>query len=406
MGSGAVVVGTGQAGFEVAASLRAEGYQDPVTLIGDEPHLPYPRPPLSKSFVLTEQRIDELQLRPAAFYRDHNVRLLVGERVVAIDRSARCVRLASGADIAYQSLVLAVGARNRPLNVRGANLDGVMHLRTLDDAIALKARIQAAQDIIVVGGGFIGLELAAVARSLGKSVTVIEMQPRLMPRVVAPVVSEFYRELHGSRGVTVLCGATVTRIDGVGGTIREARVSDGRSHAADLVLVGVGVVPNIELARDAGLIVGNGVVVDEYLRTSDPDIYAAGDCADHPNPFARGRVRLESVQNACDQARSVAAAIVGRPRRYEALPWFWTDQFDVRLQMAGLSQGHDRMVIRGHPELRKFSVFYFKDAELTAVDSINRPADHIFARKLLSAGVVVTPEQVADEGVDLRTLAR
>jgi 3-phenylpropionate/trans-cinnamate dioxygenase ferredoxin reductase subunit len=406
MGAGTVIIGTGQAGFEVGASLRAEGYQEPVTLIGEERHLPYQRPPLSKSFVLTRQGMDELELRPAAFYRDHGLELIVGERVVAIDRSARQVRTASGGVVAYESLVLAVGSRNRLLQVDGARLDGVLNLRTLDEAITIKERIEATENIVVLGGGFIGLELAAVARSLGKSVTVLEAQPRLMPRVVAPVISEFYRGLHGGHGVEIVCSASVTKIEGAGGKVQAVQLSDGASYSASLVLVGIGVVPNVELARAAGLAVGNGVVVNECLQTTDPDIYAVGDCAEHPNPFAGERVRLESIQNACDQGRSVAAAIVGRRHRYEALPWFWTDQFDVRLQMAGLSQGHDRVVTRGDPRIRKFSVFYFKNSRLVAVDSINRPVDHIIARKLLSARVPVTPEQAGDEGVDLKTLGR
>lgn len=404
MAAGAVIVGAGQAGFEAAASLRTEGYQERITLVGEEPHLPYQRPPLSKGFVLDKQGMDEIELRPLAFYQDHKVDVLVGERVVQIERRERRVRLASGVALPYDALVLAVGARNRSLPVDGAELDGVLYLRTLDESRAVKSRVQQARNVVVIGGGFIGLEIAAVARSLGKSVTVLEAQARLMPRVVAPVISQFYRDLHASRGVTVVCGAAVSEIAGDGGRVRAVLVSGGHVFPADLVLVGIGVVPNVELAQGAGLRVGNGIVVDDCLRTNDSAIYAVGDCADHPNAFAGGRVRLESVQNACDQARCAAAAIAGRAAPYTALPWFWTDQYDIRLQMAGLSQNYDRTVTRGDMALPKFSVFYFRDSRLAAVDSINRPADHMIARRILAGRMPVTPEQAADESVDLKTL--
>ena len=406
MAAGAVIVGGGQAGFEAAASLRAEGYQSPITLLGEEPHLPYQRPPLSKGFVLDKQGLDEIELRPQSFYRDHGIEVRVGERVVHVNREGRSVRLKSGESIPYDSVVLAVGARNRSLPIDGAELDGVLYLRTLDESRELKSRVQRAQSVVVIGGGFIGLELAAVARTLGKSVTVLEAQPRLMPRVVAPAISEFYRELHTSQGATVVCGAMVSEIVGTGGQVRAVAVGGGRSFPADVVLVGIGVVPNVELAQGAGLKVGNGIIVDDCLRTSDPAIYAVGDCAEHPNTFAGGRVRLESVQNACDQARCAAAAIAGRRAPYAALPWFWTDQYDVRLQMAGLSQKYDQTVTRGDIAARKFSVFYFKDGRLVAVDSVNRPADHMIARRLLAAKTVVTPADAADESVDLKKLGR
>ena len=306
--------------------------------------------------------------------------------------------------IPYDAVVLAVGARNRSLPVDGAELDGVLYLRTLDESREIKSRILRAESVVVIGGGFIGLELTAVARTLGKSVTVLEAQPRLMPRVVAPAISEFYRELHAGHGVTVLCGATVSEIIGDKGKVRAVAVNGGRTFPADLVLVGIGVVPNVELAQGAGLKVGNGIVVDGCLCTSDPAIYAVGDCAEHPNAFAGGRVRLESVQNACDQARCAAAAIAGKRALYAALPWFWTDQYDVRLQMAGLSQKYDQTVTRGSMALRKFSVYYFRENSLVAVDSVNRPADHMIARRLLAARTAVTPEQAADESVDLRKL--
>lgn len=406
MPGGTVIIGAGQAGFQVAASLRSEGYQEPVTLIGDEPHIPYQRPPLSKTFLMGKENVEDIELRPGVFFRDHRIELLTGETVVSIERTEGRVKRASGGRVPYQTLVLAIGARNRILSVPGAELDNVLYLRSLDEATALKERLEHAKEIVVIGGGFIGLEVAAVARSLGKSVTVLEALPGLMSRVVAPIISEFYRELHTSRGVNVFCCSAVSEILGSGGKVRAVKLSDGALYPADLVLVGIGVVPNSELARDAGLVVGNGVAVDEHLRAGDENIYAVGDCAEHPNPFAGARIRLESVQNAADQAQYVAGKITGRAGCYNAVPWFWTDQFEIKLQMAGISGGHDRIVTRGNPESRKLSVFYFKANRLIAIDSINRPLDHIVGRKLLAAGVALTPEQAGDESVDLRKLGQ
>jgi 3-phenylpropionate/trans-cinnamate dioxygenase ferredoxin reductase subunit len=404
--NGAVIVGAGQAGFQVALSLRSESYDEPVTLIGEEPHPPYQRPPLSKGFMAGKQEIEATALRPGAYYQDHRIELLTGEKVVEIDRAGRSVGLASGRRIPYDTLVLAVGARNRTLSLPGAELDGVCYLRTIPEAVDIRERLENARDIVVIGGGFIGLELAAAACLPGKSITVVEAQPRLMPRVVAPILSEFYRELHIGQGVKISLGATVSEIAGREGKVRNVILEDGTVYPADLVLAGIGVLPNTDLARDAGLAISNGIVVDEHLRTEDERIYAIGDCADHPNPFAGGRVRIESVQNAVDQAKCIAAAILGRPAPYRAVPWFWTDQYDIKLQMAGLSAGGDRVVTRGEPEGRKFSLFYFKEDRLVAIDSINRPGDHIVGRKLIATGTPVTPDQAGDPSVDLKALAR
>jgi 3-phenylpropionate/trans-cinnamate dioxygenase ferredoxin reductase subunit len=371
---GVVIVGAGQAGFQAAASLRQQGYGESITLIGAEPHLPYQRPPLSKEFVAGKQEERHVFLRPESFYAANRIDLLTGETVTGIERAGRHVRLASGGSIPYKTLILAVGARIRELP-----FPGVSYLRTLDDSVAIKARLEEVQDVTVVGGGFIGLEIASVARGLGKSVKVFEAQPRLMPRVVSPVISDFYRELHASHGVEVVLGAEVG------------------PRSADLVIAGIGVLPNVELAREAGLAVDNGIVVDEYLRTGDENIYAIGDCA-------RRGVRIESVQNAVDQGVCVSSAIAGKPEPYTQVPWFWTDQFDVKLQMAGLSSGYDRTVTRGNPESRKFSVFYFRDGRFIAVDSINRPGDHLAGRKLLANRVPLAPDQAADESVELKKL--
>ena len=402
---GVVIIGTGQAGFQVAASLRMEGYEDAITLIGDEPNLPYQRPPLSKAFMAGKQDIEATALRPAAFYESHRIDLMMSARVTGIDRGARAVRLVSGCNVLYEALVLAVGARNRTLPIERAELDGICYLRTDVEAVDIRQRLEHARDVVVIGGGFIGLELAAAATTLGKSVRVLELQSRLMPRVVSPLLSDFYRDVHVSQGVEISLGVALADVVGDHGKVSGIILSDGSVCPADLVLVGIGVVPNTDLALEAGLAVSNGIVVDEYLRTEDESIYALGDCANHPNPFATGRVRIESVQNAVDQAKCIAAAIVGRSESYSAVPWFWTDQFDIKLQMAGLSGGYGEVVTRGEPESRKFSVFYFRDGKLAAVDSVNRPADHLAARKLIGARTALTPAQAADSSVDLKMQA-
>jgi len=387
-----VIIGGGQGGFQTAASLRAEGYQEPITLIGDEPHIPYQRPPLSKGFLVGKQEQRHAELRPAAFYETQRI-TLVTARATAIDRHARRVTLDSGEHIEYDTLVLATGARNRLLPH-----ENILYLRTLGEATEIRQRLAAANDVVVVGGGFIGLEVAAAARTLSKQVTVIEGQSRLMARVVAPVVSEFFRSQHEAKGVDILLNATLHGISG-----NEVLLGGRTRRPADLVIAGIGVMPNVELAREAGLPEGNGITVDEYLRTPDERIFAIGDCAECPSLFAENCVRLESVQNAVDQAACVAKAIVGHAAPYGAVPWFWTDQYDIHLQMAGLPMGFDQVVTRGDPESRKFSVFYYRAGKLTAVDSINRPADHLVARKLIGAHATVSPDQAKDESFDLKT---
>jgi 3-phenylpropionate/trans-cinnamate dioxygenase ferredoxin reductase subunit len=371
---GVVIVGAGQGGFQAAWSLRTEGYDGSITLIGDEPHLPYQRPPLSKGFLLGKQELESAALRPEKFFQDQRIELRTGEQAAAIDRQARRVELASGAVIPYDFLILATGARVRRLPDRDA-----LYLRGRDDAAELKDRLAGASSVAVIGGGFIGLEVAAAARALGKEATVFEIQPRLMQRVVAPVVSEYFQRLHEERGVRLLLGP------------------ENRAPQADLTVAGIGVVPNVELAVEADLPASNGILVDAHLRTADPTIFAIGDCASHAQ-----RGRLESVQNAVDQAKCAAANIAGKNEVYSAVPWFWTDQFDAKLQMAGLSGGADQVVLRGTPP--KFSVFYFRQRKLIAVDSISRPADHMLARKLLAANAAVTPEQAADESIPLNSL--
>jgi len=402
----AAILGTGQAGFQAAASLRQEGFDGRIVLIGDEPVPPYQRPPLSKSYLAAESGLDELWLRPETFYAAHKIDLLAGESVRSIDRQERRLRLASGADIAWDHLILATGARFRPLTVPGAELDGVLPLRTLADADILRERLALVREIVVIGAGFIGLEFASVAIARGAAVHIVEITQQAMGRVVSVATSRFFAEAHRRWGCEISFGTGVTRILDANGRAAAVETTDGRRLPADLVLICIGVIPNAELARDAGLDVDNGIVVDEYLATADPAIFAIGDCANFPTPFAAGRIRLESVQNAVDQARCVAAAIAGKPAVYEKVPWFWSDQGDLKLQIAGITVGHDASVLRGDPADGHFSVFCYRDGRLIGVESVNQTADHVVARRLLAGDPGLTPEQAADMSYDLRAHAR
>lgn len=401
-----VVVGTGQAGFQVAASLRSEGYQGSITLVGEEPHAPYQRPPLSKAYLLGKQDAEGLLLRPSVFYVENRIDTLFGETVTAVHRAARRVSLASGRDLAYEHLVLATGARVKRLPIPGAELEGVLYLRTRDDSDRLREQLKRADKIVVIGGGYVGLEIAAAARGFGKEVVALEIEQRLMARSAAPIMSEFYADLHRGRGVDILLGVGAAKVEGAGGRVGATLTSNGLRLPADLVVVGIGVAPNVELAAACGLAIGNGIAVDAYLRTSDPSIYAIGDCCEFPSVHAGARVRLESVQNAVDQARAAALAIVGKPAVYAATPWFWTDQYEMKIQMAGLSNGYDQTHLRGDYKAGRFSLFYFRKGQMIAVDSVNRGADYMCVRKILGANRTVTLAEIADEAFDLKAAAR
>jgi 3-phenylpropionate/trans-cinnamate dioxygenase ferredoxin reductase subunit len=401
-----VILGAGHGGFQLAASLRQGGFDGEVVLVGDEDALPYQRPPLSKDYLSGKVGLDLVLMRPAAFYREHRIDYRAGRRAVARDRARRQVRLADGASLAYDHLVLATGARNRVPPLAGIALDGVCYLRNLAETDALRARLAAARSIVVIGAGFIGLEFAAVARAMGKPVHIVELADRVMGRVVCAETSAYFAAAHRAAGVEFSFSMQAAEIAGAGGRVGHVALADGTRLAADLVVVSVGVVPNTELAVDSGLAVANGIVVDERLLTADPAISAIGDCAAFPCRHADGRpTRLEAVQNATDHARCVADRLLGKPHPYEALPWFWSEQGDLRLQIAGLTAGHDRVVLRGNPESGQFSAFCYAGARLLGIESINRPAEHAFARRLLAAGRSVAPEEAADERFDLRAAA-
>lgn len=396
-----LIVGAGHAGFQVAASLRQHGFKGRVCLINDEAHLPYQRPPLSKAYLKGEGRPDSLMFRPDKFYREQNIEL-IADRAAAIDRGARRLLLASGASLDYGHLVLATGARNRLLDIPNANLADVRYLRTLDESEALRQRIGSGQRVVVIGAGFIGLEFAATARAKGLEVDVVELGARVMARAVTAEISDYFAERHAAAGIRIHLGVQATGIESDGAKVTGVSLSDGRHLAADLVVVGVGVLPNVELAAEAGLTVAAGIIVDEQLLTPDPDISAIGDCALFASPRFGASLRLESVQNATDHARCVAARLTGDARTYDGLPWFWSDQGDDKLQIAGLTTGYDRVVLRGDRTQRSFSAFCYKSGRLVGIESVNRASDHVFGRRCLAMNRSIEPEQAEDPGFDLK----
>jgi 3-phenylpropionate/trans-cinnamate dioxygenase ferredoxin reductase component len=402
MATAVVIVGAGHAGFQLAASLRQHGYKERVCLVNDEAHLPYQRPPLSKAYLKSAGGPDSLMFRPDKFYRDQNIDL-IGDRAMSIDRAARKLLLASGTSLEYGHLVLATGARNRLLDLPNAGLPDVRYLRTLDESEALRGRIASARRVVVIGAGFIGLEFAATARAKGLEVDVIELGTRVMARTVTAEISDYFQERHTGAGIRIHLGVQATSIENRGGNVAGVSLSDGRHLPADLAVVGVGVLPNVELAADAGLTVAAGIVVDEHLLTSDPGISAIGDCALFASPRFGGSLRLESVQNATDQARCVAARLTGDAKSYDGLPWFWSDQGDDKLQIVGLTAGYDEVVMRGDRKQRSFSAFCYESGQLVGIESVNRAADHMFGRRLLGMNRSIKPEQAADPGFDLKS---
>ena len=396
-----LIIGGGQAGAQAIDTLRREGYSGRLVLIGDEPELPYQRPPLSKKYLAGEMAADRLLFRHRSFYDEHRVELKLGQRAVRIDVAARQVELADGALLPYDRLLLCLGAESRRLTCPGAELAGVHYLRGLKDVTPIQAGIKPRGRVVIIGGGYIGLETAATCRKMDCDVTVLEMADRIMNRVVAPLVSEYFAAEHRHHGVNILCDMRVTRLEG-GARVERVICADGSSHAADLVIVGVGAVAVTELARAAGLACDNGIVVDEYCRTSDAAIYAAGDCTNHPSPRFGRRVRLESVDNAFEQAKTAALNMLDRPSVHDRVPWFWSDQFDNKLLIVGLTQDYDRQVLRGDPASRSFSVCYLKGRELLAVEAINHSKDYMAARKLIAERSLLDPQKLANGELPLK----
>jgi 3-phenylpropionate/trans-cinnamate dioxygenase ferredoxin reductase subunit len=400
------IVGGGQGGCEVAAALRAGGHDGPLTMICEEPGLPYERPPLSKALLTGALAPEQILLRPASFFREREVELVEG-RAVRIDRERRRVELGDGSALPYDHLVLATGARNRPLQVPGADLDGVLALRTLPDALELRERLAQAQAVAIIGAGFIGLEVATAAANGHRDVTVLESAERPMTRTTCAATAAFFSSRHEERGVAFNFNAAAVALTGNRGRVRAVEDADGRHHPAELALIAIGILPNDELAAAAGLPVDRGVLVDAQLRTADPAISAIGDCARFPSPLWSTPVLLESVQNASDQAHAVAARLLGHGQApYAAVPWFWSDQAGVRLQLAGRTADAEEVVLSGDPAGGRFSALCFSDGRLHGVESVGRPGDHVAARRLLASRTDLSPAAAAAAGFDLKAYAR
>ncbi len=401
-----VIVGAGHGGVSLCAALRTLDFAGTITLLSDEGDLPYHRPPLSKAFLTNEttEAENKLQLEPQSFYDDKRIDLRLNTRVSALDTTAQTLQLADGSIVSYDVLVLATGARARTLALPGSELEGILLLRTLEHARNLRKCLAGSHSVTTVGGGSIGLEIAATARKLGKQVTVLETASRIMERSVSPEVSAYVTRKHREQGITLELNSTVSAFVGNNGHVSAVRTEAGE-WPADLVIVGAGSLPNSELADAAGIACANGILVDSQMRTSAANVFAIGDCVAFENRGVNNaRLRLESIQNANDQARLVARLIIGENANYDALPWFWSDQGEIKLQMVGLSMGRTHCVIRGEPEHGRFSVFHYRDAILIAVDSVNQPQEHILSRKLLAAGISPDPTQTVDTAVALKSL--
>jgi len=400
-----VVIGAGHAAGQVATSLRQKGFEGTITVIGEEPWVPYQRPPLSKAFLAGELEAERLFFKPEKYYPEHDVEMRLNVRADKIDRDNKTIALSDGSSIEYDWLVLATGSRVRTAPIPGAELGNVHYLRTIADVDALREGFKPGANLIIIGAGYIGLEVAAVACKHELNVTVLEMADRPMQRVVAPEVSAFYAKVHTDAGVDLRCNTSVEKFTGEQ-NVSKVHVSDSDPLDADMVLIGIGILPCTELAEEAGLAVDDGIVVDEFCRTEDPHILAVGDCTNHPNRLLGRRLRLESVHNALEQAKTAAASIVGEPAEYAQIPWFWSDQYDLKLQIVGLSQGYDNVVIRGNPDERSFAAFYLQGNKLLAVDCINSAREFMVAKKVLAKGAEIDPAELADESRTFKEIAQ
>ncbi|MBL8628925.1 MAG: FAD-dependent oxidoreductase [Rhodospirillaceae bacterium] len=399
-----VIVGAGEAGGQTAISLRQQGFQGRVIVIGDEAYVPYERPPLSKAFLARETEMERMYMRGADFYPENNIELRLSTRVDSIDRADKSVTLEGGEKIAYDKLMIATGGRVRKMTCPGADLTGVHYLRNIDDVMGFRDEVQAGKNIAIVGGGYIGLEVAAVATKRGCNVTVIEATERVLSRVTSPEMSAFYTDVHTRAGVNIITSATVTSFTG---TTRVEGVvcSTGKTIPADLVIVGIGIIPNVEMAQAIGLQTDNGIVVNEFAQTNDEHIYSAGDCTNHPNDLLGRRLRLESVPNALSQGKAAALHMLGKPEKYAEVPWFWSDQYDLKLQMVGINDPGDQVVIRGSMADRKFSACYLRDGVLVAINAVNMSKDFLQSKKLIAAKAKIDLAKLADASIALKDLA-
>lgn len=399
-----VIAGAGHAAGQAIISLRQQKYTGRIVLIGDEPYLPYQRPPLSKKFLAGELAAERLYLKPVSFYDDPQIDVRLNTLITAIDVNSKALSLASGDVVAYDRLILALGSRVRQLQVDGNDLRHVHYLRSIADVEGIRQDFDPGKRLVVIGAGYIGLEVAAVARQLGLDVTVIEMADRVMSRVVSPEISDFYQIEHTSHGVRLRLATSVTALRGRK-RAKHVVTGDGEEIPADLVVIGVGILPNTALAEQAGLDVGDGIIVDDRCMTSNPDIYAIGDCTSHPSSIYGRRLRLESVHNAVEQAKTAASNLCGNESHYSQVPWFWSDQYDLKLQIAGLSDGYDTVAIRGNPAEKSFACLYLRDSRLIAVDAVNSARDFVQSKALIAAHAVIPTDKLADPGSSLSDLA-
>ena len=398
-----VIIGAGQAGAQAVASLRADGFTGDLVMIGDEAYAPYQRPPLSKTYLMGTLDRERLFLKPDAFYAEAKCELLLNATASAIDRAKKIVTLSDGITIPYDKLLIATGSRVREIKCPGADLPGVFYLRSIADVDKLRPAFETAKNVAIVGGGYIGLEVAAVARKYELNVTVFEAMERVMQRAVSKPISDFYDNVHRDAGVNILLNTGVEAFEGSGKL--EAIRAGGKSYPTDIAVVGIGILPNDMLAKEAGLTVGDGIHVDVHCQTSDPNIWAAGDCTRHHGRDGN-HIRLECVQNAIDQAKFAALAMMGKPTPYKEVPWFWSDQYDLKLQIAGLAWPTDSLVVRGDPASRKFAVFHLRNGAVAAVEAVNAAPEYIVGRKLIAEGAHVAPERLADLTVPMKNITQ
>jgi 3-phenylpropionate/trans-cinnamate dioxygenase ferredoxin reductase subunit len=399
-----VIAGAGHAGGAAAAFLRQYGFGGDITLVGEEPDLPYQRPPLSKGWLLGDAQLDDVTLRPAAFYEENRIALQLGRRITSLDRRAQCIHLDSGRNIGYDRLVIASGCSPIWPPIPGADTDGVTVLRSVRDAARLKAALGPAADLVIIGGGYVGLEVAASARLLGANVTVVERAPRVLARVAHPALSDLLTRIHARHGVRIETDRCVARIDSAAGSVHQVQLDDGRTIPCDTVLIGVGGQPNDAFARAAGLVCDDGIVVDLQARTSDPYIFAIGDVTRRPLPLYERMARLESVPNAIEQARQAACAITGRPAPAPEVPWQWSNQYDLKIQIAGYPYGADQVVVRGNPEADALALFHFGGDRLLAVEAVNAPAEFMAGRQLIGRKAGLDKNKLADLSLTMKQL--
>ena len=398
--AGVVIIGAGQAAAQTAASLRQEKFEDPITILGEESEFPYQRPPLSKDYLAGKIDFEKTLVRPPEFYSSKNITVNLNTKVIEIDPEKKIVSTALSEKYEYDDLVIATGSRARELRIPGSDLDGIHYLRSSKDVNSIKNQMKTAKKLCIVGGGYIGLEVAAVASDLGIEVTILEMESRILKRVTTESMSQFYHSLHSRRGVEIVCNAQVKSFEGA--NFVSSVITEQKTFKSDLVIVGIGILPNSELAEGSGIDCENGILVNENCKTSRENIYAIGDCSNHPNPILNRRLRLESVPNAMEQARVAANNILGGDKNYSTIPWFWSDQYDLKLQMLGFSSDGELSVTRGEVSEEKFAVFYLTNQKIVAVDAVNSPKEFMLAKQLY--GKRADPEQLSDVNFDLKKM--